>query len=145
MLYLVHSSDGYHDGEVDQSNKVYDYENYDRELNKRELKYISVRLPSPIDPDKIWVGRAGMQFKQRLPGRNRKPEIVANGQDECAIEGLPMPCLVTVLHDGLPVFRNQRVDDGGVAFCVPFPGTYEVTVMAWPFRSRTFVITAAPP
>lgn len=63
-------------------------------------------------------------------------EIAADDRDTCTITGLPAPC--TIVIEGM----EHTVEDGRLDFTADQPGTYAVTLRAWPFKDHELIITA---
>jgi len=57
-------------------------------------------------------------------------------RDGLHLAGLPVPCGVTI--NG----AEYSVDDGALELAFPQPGTYQVTLSAWPYLDTSFEVTA---
>lgn len=69
-----------------------------------------------------------------MPGSLNKTCIRADGTDYATVLGLPKPCTVTFCE------TPYEIDDGEFCFTVDLPGTYEITVEAFPFLPAKFTV-----
>lgn len=77
-----------------------------------------------------------VESRPTINGAVSKNPFVADGVDTSCISGLPQPCTVTL--------GGQRywVEDGVFGFTTDVPGTFSLTVQAWPYLDAEFIVEA---
>ena len=67
-----------------------------------------------------------------------KPTFMADGLDMVMLGNLPQPC--TVILKG----QSWRVEDGIFSLTTDIPGSFLLTVQAWPYLNAEFSVEALP-
>jgi hypothetical protein len=67
-----------------------------------------------------------------------KPTFLADGLDMVMLGNLPQPC--TVILKG----QSWRVEDGIFSLTTDIPGSFLLTVQAWPYLNAEFAVEALP-
>lgn len=77
-----------------------------------------------------------VENRPKISATVSKSVILADGADIASISGLPQPCTVTL--------GGQRywVEDGVFGFTTDVPGTFSLTVQAWPYLDAEFIVEA---
>lgn len=83
--------------------------------------------PEGVSPDTHYM-------KDGVPVERPTMQLAQSGRH---IDGLPKPCVVTINS------KSYTVPDGAVDLDLPQPGTYRVTLSAWPYRDTNLEVTIA--
>lgn len=79
-----------------------------------------------------------VENRPKISATVSKSTIVADGADIASISGLPQPCTVTL--EG----QIYRVEDGTLSLTTDIPGSFLLTVQAWPYLDAEFTVEASP-
>lgn len=77
-----------------------------------------------------------VENRPKISATVSKSVILADGADIASISGLPQPCTVTLGG------HRYRVEDGVFGFTTDVPGTFSLTVQAWPYLDAEFIVEA---
>jgi hypothetical protein len=139
-LFAVHDESG----RLQQANKVYDIEGYNRLLDDRGLKYVTAQTEAIPKPDAWWVDVSAKALLERpvLSALIDRRTIKAGGVDSAVIVGIPKAAAVTILAAGSVLHNFKPIGATEVEISIPVPCIYTVVIDLWPYRTWTTTIEA---
>jgi hypothetical protein len=128
VLYIVHDKEG----RIEQANKHYDPEGYDKVLHDYGFdNFIKVNVNSVVSPDEFFVQQDQLTLRQSMPIVADRPNMVANKQG-ITFEGVPKGSLVIVSVSNMELYRDT-INDGQAYLESPIPGIFRITFECWPW------------
>lgn len=143
MNYLIYDKDGDEPGRITQSNKVYQPEGYDGQLQELGHEFVAIENPGYLNPDRFLIADGEPMARSEMPITVSKRQIKAGGSDKAVFRGVPIGAKASVSTGGM-LIGSDVIPSGEFDLPIPVPCIYRVTITLWPFLDFVADIEATP-
>jgi hypothetical protein len=140
MLFAIHDESG----RINQANKVYEPEGYDKLLDDLGHKYVSAQSTGLLPPEHWFVDVSAKELIERpiMNVQVSKTQIKAGDKDSALLTGIPKQSKVFIYAAGTELYKMDPFDAEELELSIPVPCTYTVVIDLWPYKTFRTVIEA---